>query len=69
MTAKSSSAAEGRRKVGSDESRKLIAQAHCEVIADLGENAPYIAKSRIYELVAKKVHLSVGHVKNVLVDR
>jgi hypothetical protein len=57
-----------RKRIGVA-SRVKINSAYVEVIAELGTNAPYISKDRIYHLVSEKVNLSKSHVKNVLLSK
>ena len=68
MSTKTKSASMQRRIQG-DCSRKRIDEAYSEVIAELGDSAPYVSKSRIYELIADKVGLSASHVKWILLNK
>lgn len=55
-----------QHKINGNISRDTIFEAYSQVIVELGENAPYMAKSRIYQLVGQKVNLTPDHCRNVI---
>lgn len=68
MPRNTSSANESRLAIGLTSAEKVFT-AYNEVLCELGELAPYIAKSKIYEMVSKKVGLSAERAKRLILTQ
>lgn len=51
------------RKLNRDSIKSIINETYGQVLYELGDNAPYISKSRIYALIASKLSITEDRVR------